>query len=310
MTSSEVTLNIDKVIKQAYRHNGLIANGQNLTSAQKTEGLELLSSLVDSFPGNHRSNFKSDWIYLEPEPSDFVKIDDNYYECVYPHTSSFDNRPGSGGQWRGFWKEITEDSAGANIVVDGSGFIIVDGDGNILSDDEPDEWESGESYNSISVIDLDDNIFCIGAGYYRDSSSYDREMFTNLTTDNYFGYGNKINSVGRPNSIYYRRRKLENDPINRVVLYPYPTSIDFNIGLEVYRFSDRITSDLTKQIDFLREAVRYWHLKLGVEVHLNYGALSDSKYNQLKENMLEAEQQLEGLNEECGDVSFHPYLYQ
>ena len=94
------------IIKRALRIIGVLEQGDSPDSHQLNEAIDTLNGLLKSLSLENIWLWKIDW-FIESlsASSEVTGTDGKIYTCIRGHTSSSENQPVTGSQYKLFWKE-------------------------------------------------------------------------------------------------------------------------------------------------------------------------------------------------------------
>lgn len=331
--SSDFTLNRNAICQEALEMNQVVSFGQNAKQEDINKAANTLNMMFKTWRARYRMLWKQDWITVTFTQSNFViGSDNNCYECIRNHASASDNKPITGTQYPSYWRLKYNDWVSGTSYVPGD---IVVGSDNLLyecqvqnvasASDEPitggswatywalyssitpTTWSVAQSYTSIGNVAITSDIVGVGDAFIREGVS-DSILYTHLTTEEYFGYGDKV-SESKPTDIYFRRRAISSTQgSNSLFFYPYPaSSTQYVVNIEVYRMPEDFDAAANTS-DAFQEWIEATTYNLGAKLHHKYHILTPVEYSQLRKD---AEQSLAaaiGLDNEKGNIMFSPKL--
>ena len=112
--SYDFNLTTSDIITESLERLGVLADGQPVSTNQKTNGTRTLNLLIKSLQNKGAKLWTREWEQVTLSASSVVTGSDSLaYKCVKSHTSSTATKPITGANFTSFW-ERTNDSSGGN----------------------------------------------------------------------------------------------------------------------------------------------------------------------------------------------------
>lgn len=181
-----------KIINDTLQYMGVINHNQMATPEQLESARGALNRMIKGFQKRRIFLWTEEMESYQIQSSSSVTgSDGNIYTCVFPHTSTSNNKPITGSLWKDYW---------------------------VLYGDSGDEWETTTSYTSSGVISVSDDCISIEGAWYRDDSCIDNPL-TILSGDQWRSLERKVVNFGEPKYIYLNKGSISSKSI---FLYPIP----------------------------------------------------------------------------------------
>ena len=238
-TSGTTTFNMTRseIIARSLRIIGALdQNASSPTAQQSTQANEVLNVLVKTLQNEGVRLWTRNWITQTLTASSKVTgSDGNYYRCINSHTSSTDDEPITGGNYRTYWY-LTDSTNGA--------------------------WADTTAYTSIATFNLNSGYIGYDKAFVRDENSNDCELNI-ISMEKYLEIPDK-HSLGTPTHIALDDRY----PTLKSYIWPIPDSAtDYIINL----FAIKLLEDFTSNSDNPDFPVRWLNVLIyGLAFHLSH----------------------------------------
>lgn len=269
------TLTRNQIIESALRNVGALAQAQNASAQQISDGTLMLNAVLKNMRAKEEWIWYLDYITIPMVASSVVLGTDGFdYECIRGHVAAADNRPITGGDYPTFWKRLDTSVGPA--------------------------WVTGTSYHSICEYTLDSNVIGVTDIVVQNTNNTDfyQRLLTPMSREDYAGLSNPI-LTGRPTQYYFFRQDSPD-----IFLYPYPDSLSYVIQMYVYRYPDDMTNG-TNTTNLLSE----WMLPLIFALSLYMApsqGISDQRFDRLQALYKESLANARSADHEMGDTLISP----
>ena len=277
--SSNFNLNTTEICTAALKNLGAIEDGESISNDQLSEARKQLNVMVKQWRADNVMLWKETWLTYPFTTSSTVLSGGVDYRCIRNHTSAAVTEPGVGAQWKSYWILLTTTAGAA--------------------------WLTATDYTAIQNIAIGSDVIGLGDAFVRSGTTSLSDQFvrTDMTSDEYFGLGNK-DSSGKTNQVYFDRGHT-----NSIFLYPRPDSTSDVLNIEVFEFPEDFDTN-TNTPDFLQEWLAA--LEDGLTLRL-YPRYPFGSYSQLTDRFTNAKgtgsyDMARSADSSKGDIEFDPEI--
>jgi len=112
--SYDFNLTTSDIITEALERLGVLADGETVSTNQKTSGTKTLNLLIKALQNKGAKIWTREWEEATLTASSVATGSDSlFYKCVRSHISDSTTKPVTGANWTSFW-ELTTDATGGN----------------------------------------------------------------------------------------------------------------------------------------------------------------------------------------------------
>lgn len=272
--SYDFNLTRNQIIEEALIKVGGLSFGQTPTPEQYSSASKTLNMIVNNWRAEEIFLWTLDWVTIPFVASSTVLGTDGVdYECIRNHTSSADNRPVTGADYKSFWRQL-DTTVGP-------------------------PWVTATAYTSICNYALPDYTVAVTDLRVRYASDpVSTAYLLPMTREEYVRLTN--NTVeGLPTQYFFFRQDTPS-----LFFYPYPDNVNYTVEAFLYQYPQDLdvpgnTSDLLKE--WLLPMVN----TLAYQIAPGYGVF-EAQLADLKKQADDAKAVAKKLDHEFGDVLFVP----
>jgi hypothetical protein len=186
--STDWQMTRNEIIDAALRRCGVLAQGENATASQLTEGIETLNRMVKSWQTFNIFLWTIEWKQKTfSAPDEVTGTDGSVYTCILGHTSASATKPITGANWSSFWVK-RGDTGGV--------------------------WTTATAYATPADFDTDSDIIDIQKAFIRDG---EKDYPVELVSKPKFMELSDKNDESRPLVLFFDKQLT-----SHIYLYPHP----------------------------------------------------------------------------------------